>query len=222
MEKKSQPEKKIYSWETYQELEKSGDIRYEYHDGQIVAMAGASNPHNEIVLNCYTQFRPATKKRGCKTFAMEVKLFRHLSEQYFYPDVMATCQSFDLQSKDGIRSPFLLIEVLSKSTQEADRGLKLREYFKLPSLQHYLLIEQSSCYIQHYRRRADQSWEILLYEELIQSIDIPELDLQLTLAEIYEGIEFGPEPDMVSGPIPIYEIIEHLEKGTLHTLEGLW
>ena len=221
MEKKSQPEEKHYSWETYQELEKSSDIRYEYHDGSIVNMAGASNPHNEIAGSCYAHLRFAAKKKGCKAFAMEVKLFRHRSEQYLYPDVMATCQSFDLKSKDGIRSPFLIIEVLSKSTQAADRGFKLREYFKLPSLQHYILIEQSICDIQHYRRRADQSWEVLLYEELKQSIAIPELDLQLSLADIYDGIEFGPEPDIVGEDMPIYEIIERMERGEMLTLKDL-
>lgn len=210
MDKPSEKHNKRYSWETYQQLEESSQLRYEYHDGRIVAMAGANNAHNEIIGNCYVQLKSATGRKGCKTFMMEVRLFRHNRKEYFYPDVMASCQSFDLHNKNGVRNPVLVIEVLSKGTREYDRGFKLREYLKLPSLQHYLMVEQTHCEVQHYRRRADNSWEVLFYEDIHQHIDLPELELQLVLSDIYEGITFEPEPDMLEEPMPIYELIANL------------
>lgn len=193
-----------YTWEEYLKIEEESSLRYEYHDGQIVAMAGADNAHNEIAGNCYMKLRTVTKKRTCKTFALEVKLYRHNSKEYFYPDGIVTCQSFDLQAKNGVRSPLLVIEVLSKSTRKADFGLKMREYLKIPSLQHYLLIEQDCCWVQHYRRLENQSWDVLFYDELEQKVDIPELDYQLALEDIYEGIALGPNPTVLYEANPEY------------------
>lgn len=192
------PSASFYTWESYLELESRADTRYEYHDGAIVNMAGASNRHNEIGGTCYAHIRQAARKNGCKAFAMEVKLFRYQSQRYLYPDVMLTCNPLDLQTASGVRNPLLIIEVLSNSTREADRSFKLREYLKLPSLRHYLLIEQQHCEVQHFRRREGSApWEVYFYEEMTDQVDIPELELTLTLASLYEGIQFGPEVDQV-------------------------
>jgi Uma2 family endonuclease len=107
---------------------------------------------------------------------------------------MVTCHPLDLQSANGVRSPLLIIEVLSNSTREADRSFKLREYLKLPTLRHYLLVEQQHGEVQHFRRQAEGlPWEVCFYEYLTDVIPIPELDLQLPLTDVYEGITFGPE-----------------------------
>lgn len=187
-----------FTWESYLELESQADTRYEYHDGTIVNMAGASNRHNKICGNCYVQVRQAVRSSSCETFAMEVKLFRYQSPRYLYPDVMLTCNPLDLQTANGVRSPLLIIEVLSNSTREADRSFKLREYLKLPSLRHYLLIEQQHGEVQHFRRREDSMpWEVYFYEEMTDQVSIPELAFTLSLASLYEGIHFGPEVDQV-------------------------
>jgi Uma2 family endonuclease len=169
-------------------------------------MAGGTNRHNEIAGSCYTHLRAAAKKSGCKAYAMEVKLFRYQSKRYLYPDGMVTCNPLDLQSKNGVRSPLIIVEVLSKGTREMDRSFKLKEYFKLPSLMHYLLIEQTECEVQHYRRREDQSWEILIYDEMDQVIGLPEINLELTVSDLYEGIEFGPEVDILEEEAEAYGV----------------
>lgn len=202
----SDPENEALSWEHYLRLEAESELRFEYHDGQIVAMAGASNRHNEIAGNCYVHLKSAARTKGCKGYAMEVKLFRYQSKKYFYPDGIITCNPLDLQSHNGIKSPLVLVEVLSNSTRAADRGIKLREYLKLPNLQHYLIIEQTHCEVQHYRRREDQSWEVLFYESLEEEIPLSQLDLTLSLADLYLGVEFGPEIEYVEEEeSPAYE-----------------
>ena len=195
----------FHTWESYLEVEAAADLRYEYHDGTIVSMAGATNRHNEIATNCTYLLKPIARKKGCKAYAMEVRLFRYQSKRYLYPDGMLTCQPLDLQSKNGVRNPLVLIEVLSDSSRESDRSFKLREYLKLPSLRHYLIIEQKHCEVQHFRRREDESWEFLFYEEMDQQIDLSELDLRIPLTALYEGVEFGPEPDLLEEEAAVYE-----------------
>ena len=179
----------FHTWEAYLELEAASDLRHEYHDGPIVSMAGATNRHNEIATNCNYLLKPIARKNGCKAYAMEVRLFRYQSKKYLYPDGMLTCQPLDLQSKNGVRNPLVLIEVLSDSSREIDRSFKLREYLRLPSLRHYLLIEQKHCEVQHFRRREDESWEVLFYEEMSQQIDLPELVMLINLPNPHKCIK---------------------------------
>ncbi|GAB4413467.1 MAG: Uma2 family endonuclease [Bacteroidia bacterium] len=184
----------IYTWETYRQLDEQADHRYEYHDGTIVDMASATNRHNEIAGNCYAMLRSAALAQGCKSYAMEVRLFRYQSDRYLYPDGMVTCHPLDLQAKNGVRAPLLIVEVLSESSEVADRGFKLREYIRIPSLRHYLLIGQTHCEVQHFSRSSgDAPWQMCFYEDPADSIFIPELDLHLALADLYLGIDFGPE-----------------------------
>ncbi len=187
-----------YTWDEYIALDAQQGDRYEYHDGVIVAMSGATNQHNELVTNLVLSLKPASRMKGCTIFTENVKLFRHRSDRYLYPDLMLTCHPLDLQSKHGVRSPSLIIEVLSKTNTHKELAFKQREYFKLPSLRHYLLVEQSECSVQHFHRydsaaSGDELWKVRFYEDLEDYIDLPEWDLRLSLQEIYAGITFGPE-----------------------------
>lgn len=182
-----------YSWEEYLALEAQSEERYEYHDGEIVAMSGATNRHNKISGRIYTKLLVAADQKSCDAFVETTKLFRHRSERYLYPDAMVTCAPLDLQSKNGVRSPWLVVEVISESSSHRDHGFKLRQYLKLPSLQHYLIVSQEMCLIQHFRRRMAEGWDFLFYDEFEQQIELPELALKLPVAEIYQGIEFGAE-----------------------------
>jgi Uma2 family endonuclease len=181
------------TWEAYLALEADSEERYEYHDGEVIAMAGATNRHNEIVVNTSHALRSGLMAKGCKVYTESVKLYRYQSERYLYPDLMVTCNPLDLQAKNGIRSPLLIAEVLSKTNTHKHLTFKMRAYFRLPSLQHYLLISQDECMVQHFRRTVEGNFEVLLYDEMDQAIDLPELDAHLRLADIYHGIEFDPE-----------------------------
>lgn len=181
------------SWEEYLALEAQSEERYEYHDGEIVAMSGATNRHGKIVGHTLVGLLAAADRRGCDAFAETTKLFRHRSERYLYPDVMITCAPLDLQTKNGVRSPLLIAEVVSRTSSHRDHGFKMREYFQLPSLQHYLIVAQDLCFVQHYQRQAAGGWAFAYYDSLDQQIELTDLDTVLPLAEMYRGIEFGPE-----------------------------
>jgi len=145
------------------------------------------------VTNLVLAIKPHAQKSSCKFFTENVKLFRYRSEKYLYPDGMYTCHPLDLQTKNGVRNPLLIVEVLSESNTNRQLDFKLREYAKLPSLQHYLLVQQAECLVTHYRRNAQGIFEVYFYDELAQVISLPEIELDLPLATLYAGIEFGPE-----------------------------
>ncbi|MDX2285676.1 MAG: Uma2 family endonuclease [Bacteroidia bacterium] len=182
------------SWEAYQKLEARSEERYEYHDGETVAMSGASNRHNKLIARLIARMLPAAERAGCEVFMESVRLFRHRSDRYLYPDIVSTCHPLDLQTKNGVRSPWLIVEVLSESSTRKDLGFKMLEYFKLPSLRHYIVIAQDLRLVHHYQRQEGGRWLVELLSEPDETLVLPEWGLALSLAELYAGIQFGPEP----------------------------
>jgi Uma2 family endonuclease len=195
-----------YSWETYLSLESRSELRYEYHDGEIVAMSGGTKRHNQLLGRIYAQLLPIADRQGCEAFTESVKLFRYRSDRYVYPDVMLSCHPLDQQSPAGVRSPLLVVEVLSRATEKRDRGFKMREYFRLPSLQHYLLIEQERIEAWHYQRQGKNRWELRLLTQAEEVIELPELKLRLPLSTIYHKVTLGPEPAQAEEPQAAYEL----------------
>ena len=156
-------------------------------------MAGATNRHNELITRLAARLLPLADARGCEVFTETVKLFRYRSERYLYPDLMVTCNPLDLQTRNGVRSPLLILEVLSKSNTYGHMKFKQREYFRLPSLRHYLLMEQNEMAIQHFYRQEGDLWRIRFYDEPDQQIELPEWSVSLRLGDLYAGITFEPE-----------------------------
>lgn len=156
-------------------------------------MSGATNRHNRIIGRTFSHLLKAADKQGCDVFSEAVRLFRHKSNRYFYPDLMVTCNPLDRQSKNGIWRPLLVAEVISKGSVSHDLSFKLKEYFRITSIQHYLVIEQTECQVKHFIRNGGSDWKFRLYGEMSDSIDLPELNTSILLSDIYRGIEFGPE-----------------------------
>lgn len=198
------PQDHAYTWEAYLRLEQNSEERYEYHDGWMIALNDESNLHNHLVGNLITVLHPVVREVGGKLYSQTVKLFRHRSDRYLYPDLMVTCSPLDLQTQNGVRSPQLVVEVLSPRSAHGDQTFKLREYFKLPSLRHYLVVAQEMCLVQHFYREADEDWRFRLYDDFEQTIALPAWDLDLPLREIYADVNVDPAPDQVAEPLPTY------------------
>lgn len=181
-----------YTVEEYLALEEQGDTRHEYFEGEVFAMAGADVSHNLLAGNLYISFRQALRGRPCRTVMEGVQLAVQEGRHYTYPDVMITCDPEDQRAKRILTAPVLLIEVLSPSTAEYDRGRKFNQYKQLPSLQHYLLVSQTSWLVEWYRREANSIWSFTPLVEAEDELVIPELNINLTVAEIYEGTDVAP------------------------------
>ncbi|NJO01372.1 MAG: Uma2 family endonuclease [Bacteroidia bacterium] len=121
---------KYYSFEEYLELEAQTNTRYQLYDGEVFAMAGTSDTHNEIVQNLSFALRESARQGGCKVYAENVKLEVVKNQYYTYPDVFICCDARDRQERMIKRYPVLIGEVLSASTEKADRGFKWLHYKK--------------------------------------------------------------------------------------------
>ena len=105
---------------------------------------------------------------------------------YSYPDVMVSCSPTDVQAERLIREPVVLVEVLSKLTEGYDRTWKFNQYKQLPSLRHYLLVSQTTCSVEWYRREANDTWSYTALLNFADEIHLPELNIVITLNDIYD------------------------------------
>ncbi len=183
---------KRYSFEEYIALEKAEGTRFEFDNGEVYAMAGTTKRHNTIVQNITFALRPFARKNGCQTFSENVKQKLRDGERYVYPDVIYTCDSQDLADDNEVIvvSPYLIMEVLSDSTEDSDKMEKRHRYFMIPSLQCYVLVAQNPCIIEVYQRFND-FWKFQSYTALDAQIHLEALNITLSVADIYEGITFS-------------------------------
>ncbi|MEB3340571.1 Uma2 family endonuclease [Okeania sp.] len=114
--------------EEYLEWEATQELRYEYIDGEIVAMTGGTIPHTKIYLNFYRALYTHLSQRGCEAYVADVKVQANENSSYFYPDLVVTCDPDDLKARDFIQHPKVIVEVFSPSTVSYDRGDKFKYY----------------------------------------------------------------------------------------------
>lgn len=182
----AEPQPHRYTVAEYFDLEAQSDTRHEFFEGEVFAMAGGSAVHNTLVLNCALALRTSLRGKACRVFAENVQLAVEAGRYYNYPDVQVTCAAADLLAERTMKSPVLLIEVLSKSTETRDRSWKFNQYKQIPSLRHYLLVSQYTCLVEWYRREDSGVWSYTPLALFTDEIAIPELDLTLHLQDIYE------------------------------------
>lgn len=174
------------SIDEYLEGEQSSNIRHEYYDGYVYAMAGASARHNLIAGNIFTLLRQKARGTDCRVFMADMKLYVQELNRFYYPDILLACDHEDDQDYYRER-PCLIIEVLSPKTEGIDRREKLHTYQQIPSVQEYLLIDQEIQKVELYRRQAQQ-WQYSLLNQMDDVLVLECLPLQISMAEIYEDV----------------------------------
>jgi Uma2 family endonuclease len=168
-------------------------IKHEYLGGVVYAMAGARNLHNIIKGNVFGSLHARLRGRRCRPFDSDTKIRVRLPLQirFYYPDASVVCR--ENPRDDSFQDdPAMIVEVLSRATRRIDEGEKKDAYLTIPSLSVYLLVEQESSAVVAYRRTA-QGFVTEKYTRPDAVIPLPEIDAELPLAEIYEGVEFVPE-----------------------------
>jgi Uma2 family endonuclease len=183
-----QTAEKIYTVEEYLELEKTSEIRHEYVYGKLIPMAGESKLANRIAGNCYAFFLEALQEEVFEMYIHDVRLMVD-SKLYRYPDLVVVPVTDD-SDPYATTQPILIIEVLSPSTENIDRGEKLRQYSRLPSLQYYLLISQEEPLVEMYSR-LDGRWVLDFFTDLEEIISLPVLQTDLPLKVIYQKVKFS-------------------------------
>ncbi len=175
--------------EEYLEWEAKQELRYEYIDGEILAMTGGTIPHNKVYFNLYTAVRPHLSQRGCEPYVADVKVQANENSRYFYPDLVVTCHPYDLKARDFIQHPTLIVEVLSPSTASYDRGNKFKYYRQIPSLQEDVLVDSESTLVEVYRRGEGKMW-FCNYYEAGEAIALESIEFQCPIEFLYEGVTF--------------------------------
>lgn len=180
---KLQPQEYLV-WERQQET------RHEYVNGEIYAMTGASRKHNLICLNTASSFHTQLRGCPCEVYNNDMRVKVDETGMYTYPDIVAVCNdpAFEDAKVDTLLNPTLIIEVLSDSTEDYDRGGKFLHYRSLPSLQDYLLIAQHECRVEHYTRQAEDRWLLTEYKHLQDKISLASVTCELVLQDVYERV----------------------------------
>lgn len=179
------------SVEEYLAFEQSSEARHEFIDGDVFAMSGESRVHNAIAVNIVSRLHNALRAGPCRTFVGTLRL--RLDHRYYYPDVMVVCAPAPEDTHEE-REPVLIVEVLSPSTAETDRGRKLTDYRGIPSLRDYMIVSQSERYVVHHARDDSGEWhEVVIADS--GTVLLRALDIGLDLGEIYEKVSV-PSPGL--------------------------
>lgn len=178
-----------YGYDAYLALENDAEVKYEYHDGQIIAMAGGSPQHGLISVNFITATNLALQQQAqtCRIFSSDVKIRIDATNRTYYPDASIVCGPFEVSEKDknAIVNPILILEVLSESTEAFDRGAKFAHYRKLPSFREYILIHQEQVMIDTYYKHGEGLWDIRTFTELADVVHLKSIDCKVNVSDIY-------------------------------------
>jgi len=187
----SQPERRRWiSPEEYLELERRAHTKSQYLDGEILAMTGASRPHNLIVGKLIRRLGNHLSSGPCEVYPSDMRVRVRESGLYTYPDVTVVCGTPELEDAHGdtLLNPTLLIEVLSPSTEAADRGWKGDHYRPIASLQEYLIVWQDEARVLHHRRQGDREWLLTEAEGLDARVALAAIGMELPLSQIFERV----------------------------------
>jgi Uma2 family endonuclease len=172
----------------YLEGERGAEIKHEYVDGEVYAMAGESRRHNRLSFILARLFEERLADTECETYFEGVKV-RASQSTYYYPDVLVTCETDREDDNYVIQFPCLIVEVLSPSTASTDKREKLIAYKMLESLQEYAIVWQDEMRIELHRRNND-GWLTFFYTQPEDAVEFASITFQTTVADIYRGIKF--------------------------------
>ena len=179
----------------YLEIERKADRKSEYIDGQMYAMAGVSRNHDRIVINVLVTLGPQLRGSSCEMTSADFRIQIPAFGIYTYPDVSVMCgppQCTD-EVRDTFTNPCLIVEVLSDSTKNYDRGEKFRYYRSLPSFVEYLLLAQDEMRAERHVRQPDGTWVMREFLAAADKIELLSIGCAVILGELYERVVF-PNP----------------------------
>ena len=186
----AQPHPRL-SEEEYLRLEREGEVRHEYLNGEIFAMVGASKDHNRIVTSTSFALYAQLRRRPCDLYANDMRVRVSTSGLYAYPDLTVVCGEplFFEEDLNTLLNPTVIIEVLSPSTEGYDRGRKFQHYRGLRSLKEYLLISQDTYHIDHFVRQGEIGWLLTEDDGPTTTLNLTSIDCTLPLADVYEKVD---------------------------------
>ncbi|MEH1925385.1 Uma2 family endonuclease [Nostoc sp.] len=184
------PQQNYLTAKEYLPMEEQSDIKHEYIDGYIYAMAEVLDAHVTIAGNLFALLRNHVRGSGCRVYIADMKARIESLNRFYYPDVMVTCDRRDQETPGYKRFPCLIVEVLSNFTEAFDRGDKFADYQTLESLQEYVLINTKRQRVECFRRNEQGLWVLQSYTAEDQSFRLNSVDFEETMATLYEDVIF--------------------------------
>jgi Uma2 family endonuclease len=191
----SLPNQSFISVEEYLELDLNNhEICYEYIDGQLRLLAGGSLNHSMIAANLIYTLRGLLQGKHCHVFTSDAHV--QVSEtRYFHPNVTVSCDARDRGRQMVLRSPLVVFEVLSPSTEDYDHSRKFIYYRECPTIQEYTLVDSFRHSIEVCRRETEKLWMLHTYE-LGDEIELRSLGISFSVADVYEDIVFPSDDEI--------------------------
>jgi len=182
--------KEKISIEAYLEMENASPEKHEYYKGEVFAMSGAKMPHNNISSNVLTALGQKLKGKQCKPYGSDVRIHIEANTLFTYPDISIICGDVITLNNDdyNVLNPAVIIEILSASTKNYDRGEKFKLYREIPTLKEYILVDSESIHIEVFRLNATNHWELEEYDNISGILEIRSIQEAILIAEIYEGV----------------------------------
>jgi Uma2 family endonuclease len=179
-------------------MEELDTEKHEYKNGEIVSMTGGTTEHNKIALNFAANLKFSLKKQNYSIFIGDVKLWIPTYSEATYPDIMLIEgePNYYGTSKTVITNPSLIVEVLSKSTQNYDQGEKFYYYRSIPEFKEYILISQyqcyvMQCYVMQFNKTNQNKWVLSEYRNDNSALSLQAVKFNISFEDIYENVNFS-------------------------------
>lgn len=171
------------SYSAYLALEAESEVKHEFLDGEVFAMAGGSITHGALAMAIGTALSNALRDRACRVLASDVRVRSRATGLATYPDVTVVCKAIEVGDDDpqGVLNPTIIVEVLSDSTEAYDRGAKAAHYRRIPSLREYVLVSQREPLIEVHRRNERGNWELFVEARAGEQVELTSCGARIAL-----------------------------------------
>ena len=184
--------KQHFTIEEYLEMENNADDKREFYRGEIFAMSGAKLAHNIIAKNLSGNLFLKLKGKPCQTYGSDTRIHIPSNTLFTYPDISIICGEPLTLNNDNwnVLNPTIIIEILSSSTKNYDRGEKFRLYRDITTLKEYILVDAESIHVEALSINSNSHWELTEYKNIFDTLIFYSISEAITIAEIYEGVKF--------------------------------
>lgn len=180
----------------YLALETASPDKHEFYDGEMFAMAGASREHNRVSENLVIEFGRRFLDGPCLTFSRDQRVRIDATGLYTYPDVVIVCDppEFAPEDRDTLVNPQVVFEVLSKSTESYDRGVKFAQYQQQPTVREIVLVSQDRIRVERFVRQPSGEWLLTVFDDPAGSFALGTVAVSVPLSAVYRRVDLPPRP----------------------------
>jgi len=191
------PQPQYVTADEYLEWESRQEIRHEYCDGEVFAMAGGTKNHDKIAFNLRQELEDQVDGQGCDMTGSDVKVMVNDGQFYRYPDLAVSCDERDKKHETFYEFPKLIVEVLSTSTEGVDRDDKFQEYIQIPTLEEYVLVSTKRMQVECFRRGEGRMWLYFVYKEG-EAVEIASMGIEFPIGQLYKNVQLPTVADDVT------------------------